>query len=167
MSIFDALGATMGKIFVSEKSVEKAIDGTITGLDKIWYTKEEKADAEEARWKAQHEARVKAQDTLLEWMKASQGHNIARRWLTVNITRVWLWQMLLGMTFAIVSVWAEDADRFLATAGILQGYAAEMGTIVLIIVLFYFAAPHMGSALDILLSRIGLKLPDSSKPAKG
>jgi len=166
MSILGGLGATMGKIFVTEKSVEKAIDSMTAGLDKIWYTKEEKADAEEARWKARHEAQLKAQDMLLEWMKASQGHNVARRWLTVQITRVWLWQMILGMAFAVGAIWAPQvkSNQMLATAGILQGYAGEMGTVVLIIIMFYFAAPHMGQAIDVLLSRLGLRTPAVSAP---
>lgn len=167
MSVFNGFGSVMGKIFVSEKSVEKAIDSVTSGIDKIWYTKEERADNEEARWNKQFEARAKAQELMLDWMKASQGHNVARRWLTVQITRVWLWQMILGMAFAVASVWAKEPDRLLATAGIMQGYAAEMGAIVMIIVLFYFAAPHMGEALNILLQRLGLRVPDSSKPAKG
>lgn len=150
------LGAVFGKIFNSDKAIEKGIDAMTQGLDKIWYTKEEQADAAEARWAAQHAARLKGQEMLISWIQASQGQNLARRWLTVNITSVWLVQMLLGMVFAIASVWADEPDRLLSTAGILQGYAAEMGTIVLIIILFYFAAPHMGEALNILLSRFGL-----------
>lgn len=152
------IGSVMGRIFSTEKSVEKAIDTVSAGLDKIWYTKEEQADAENEKWKARHEAQVKSSEMLITWIQSSQGHNLARRWLTVNITSVWLVQMLLGMVFAIASVWAEKPDQFLATSGILQGYASEMGTIVLIIVLFYFAAPHMGEALNILLSRFGINV---------
>ena len=151
------IGSVLGKIFSTDKSVEKSIDALTQGLDKIWYTKEEKADAEELRWKARHDAQIKGQEMLISWIAASQGHNVARRWLTVNITTVWLLQLILGMFFAIASVWAREPDRLLATSGILQGYASEMGTIVMLIVLFYFAAPHMGQAIDVLLSRIGLK----------
>lgn len=151
------IGSVLGKIFSTDKSVEKSIDALTQGLDKIWYTKEEKADAEELRWKARHDAQIKGQEMLISWIAASQGHNVARRWLTVNITTVWLLQLVLGMVFAIASVWAREPDRLIATSGILQGYASEMGTIVMFIVLFYFAAPHMGQAIDVLLSRLGLK----------
>lgn len=151
------IGSVLGKIFSTDKSVEKSIDALTQGLDKIWYTKEEKADAEELRWKARHDAQIKGQEMLISWIAASQGHNVARRWLTVNITTVWLLQLVLGMVFAIASVWASEPDRLIATSGILQGYASEMGTIVMFIVLFYFAAPHMGQAIDVLLSRLGLK----------
>ena len=165
------LGSVMGKIFISEKSVEQSIDAVTKGLDKIWYTKEEQADAEEARWKARHDAQVKTQDMLLDWVKGSQGHNIARRWLTVNITRVWLAQLILGMVFAVGAVWAPKvkSDQMLATAGILQGYAADNGNIVLLIVMFYFALPHMGAAMETLLSRFGIRTPPASTtpPGKG
>ena len=144
------LGSTLGKIFGTEKAMEKSLDAVVNGLDKIWYTNEEKAEHT-------REARMEAQAMLIKWMETSQGHNLARRWLTVNITTVWLAQLCLGMVFAVASVWADSPDRLLATAGILQGYAAEMGTIVLIIVLFYFAAPHMASFIDVLLARIGLR----------
>lgn len=159
------IGSVLGKIFSTDKSVEKSIDALTQGLDKIWYTKEEKADAEELRWKARHDAQIKGQEMLISWIAASQGHNVARRWLTVNITTVWLLQLVLGMVFAIASVWASEPDRLLATSGILQGYASEMGTIVMFIVLFYFAAPHMGQAIDVLLSRLGLR-NNQAKDAK-
>lgn len=164
MSFAIPIGTVLGKIFNSDKAIEKGIDTMAKGLDKIWYTTEERADAEEARWAAQHSARLKGQEMLISWIQASQGQNLARRWLTVNITSVWLVQMLLGMVFAIASVWSDDPDRLLSTAGILQGYAAEMGTIVLIIVLFYFAAPHMGEALNMLLSRFGINVNKTGGP---
>lgn len=142
----------LGRIFATERAVEQSIDAVVRGLDKLVYTNEEKAEATAA-------SRAKAQEMLVDWLNASTGHNIARRWLTVNIASVWLLQLVLGMCFAVAAVWAPDdkADRVLATAGLLQGYAAEMGTIVLIIILFYFAAPHMSSFIDVLLARIGIR----------
>lgn len=148
MSIF-------GKIFASEKAIDKSIDAVVNGLDKLVYTSEEKAEATA-------KARTEAQGILIDWLKNSSGQNLARRWLAMAITSTWLGQYLGGMAFALVSVFVrniEEANRVLAASGILSGYANEMSGAVMLILGFYFAAPYMGTVIDKVFDKVSLKSP--------
>jgi len=145
----------LGKIFASEKAIDKSIDAVVNGLDKLVYTSEEKAEATA-------KARLEAQGILVDWLKNSSGQNLARRWLAMAITSTWLGQYLGGMVFALFSVFIENIDRanrILAASGILSGYANEMAGAVMLILSFYFAAPYMGTVIDKVFDKVSLKSP--------
>lgn len=144
--------SVFGKIFATEKSIEKSIDAVVNGLDKLVYTQEEKAEATA-------KARLEAQGLLIQWLEQSSGQNLARRWLAVAITSTWLGQYLGGMVFALFSVFMTDKDRLLAASGILASYANEMASAVMLILGFYFAAPYMGTVIDKVFDKISLKSP--------
>lgn len=142
----------LGRIFSTEAAMERSIDAVVKGLDKLVYTNEEKAEATA-------KARQEAQGLLVEWLKASSGHNLARRWLALAITVVWLSQYIGGMFFSLASVFALEKDRMLAASGILASYANEMAPAVMLILSFYFAAPYMGQVIDGIFARMGMRSP--------
>ena len=148
----------LGRIFDTPEAINKTIETVASGLDKLVYTKEEQADAAAAMRVKEMEQIGAARGMVVEWMKATSGQNLARRWLTVVVTSVWLSLYVGAAMFATVSVFMSigPANRALAASGIMAGYANELANIVMVIILFYFAAPHMGQAIDILLQRIGM-----------
>lgn len=94
MSFFTGIKA----LFTTQTSIDKAIDigdkvttGVISGLDKIWYTEEEKA-----------ENRQKASETLLKFWNITANENTeqskARRELAKMTFKVYFFLLLTGVT---------------------------------------------------------------------
>ncbi len=126
-----------GKIFGTEKALTGIVDGVTNGLDALVYTDEEKAsDATKER----SEARL----MVVKWMESTQGQNLARRLIALSITAVWLLMYLIKSTVAVVSVWVDNPEMWLDTAKVVGDSAESMNGAMMLILAFYFAAPHMG-----------------------
>jgi len=126
-----------GKIFGTEKALTGIVDGVTNGLDALVYTDEEKAsDATKER----SEARL----MVVKWMESTQGQNLARRLIALSITAVWLLMYLIKSAVAVVSVWVDSPDMWLDTAKVVGDSAESMNGAMMLILAFYFAAPHMG-----------------------
>jgi len=126
-----------GKIFGTEKALTGIVDGVTNGLDALVYTDEEKAsDATKER----SEARL----MVVKWMESTQGQNLARRLIALSITAVWLLMYLIKSAVAVVSVWVDSPDMWLETAKVVGDSAESMNGAMMLILAFYFAAPHMG-----------------------
>lgn len=149
----------LGRIFDTPEAINKTIETVASGLDKLVYTKEEQADAAGAMRVKEMEQVAAARGMVVEWMKATSGQNLARRWLTVVITSVWLSLYIGAAAFATASTFMAigPSNRALAASGIMASYANELANVVMVIIMFYFAAPHMGQAIDILLQRFGMR----------
>lgn len=126
-----------GRIFGTEKALTGIVDGVTSGLDALVYTDEEKAsDATKER----SEARL----MIVKWMESTQGQNLARRLIALSITAVWLLMYLIKSTVAVVSVWVDNPSLWLETAKVVGNSAESMNGAMMLILAFYFAAPHMG-----------------------
>ena len=66
------------RIFGSSKSMETAVSGVVRGLDALVFTDEERAELNASVGK-----------NIVAWMSATQGQNLARRWIAVMVTGVW------------------------------------------------------------------------------
>ena len=142
----------LGKIFGTEEAISKSIDLIASAGDKLVYTDEEKADD-----KAKRAAQI---DTLLiRWMETTTGQNLARRLLAVMITCVWLTQYVVSMIINLTAVWVDDAKLWHETAKVIGGYAEQMNGAMMLILAFYFAAPHMSGIVDVALNKFGNKSP--------
>ena len=140
----------LGRIFGSDKVLEGAVNGVTKGLDALVYTDEEKAgDAAKDR--------SEARGVIVDWFKNSQGQNIARRFLAVIITAVWLTMYLVATFLDVFSIWATDPIKIQDAAKIIGERAWEMNGAMMLILAFYFAAPHMGSIVEAALGRFGGK----------
>jgi hypothetical protein len=129
-----------GKIFGTEKAITSTIDTVTKGLDALVYTDQEKDE---------HKAKFfeKSSQVLIDWMEASQGHRLARRVIALSITFVWLFMFIVSSLLNVVSVWVADPARFQKSAEIIGGDADSMQGAVLLILSFYFAAPHIGEII--------------------
>ena len=140
----------LGKIFGSDKAIEKTIDSVSSGLDKLYYSDEEKAD--DARG-----ARTEARTMIVKWMSATSGQNLARRLISLMITFTWLLMYISSMVGAIMASWADDPAKWAESSKIVGDYAQGMNGPMMLILGFYFAAPHMGSIATKALDSFGKK----------
>ena len=140
-----------GKVFGTEKALAGIVDGVTNGLDALIYTDEEKAgDAASER--------TEARKMVVEWMASTQGQNLARRIIALSITGVWLSMYLLSVLCGMIAVFTNEAgtitgDKILAVGVIAKNAAVDMNPAVMLILAFYFAAPHMGDIAKAALSK--------------
>jgi hypothetical protein len=145
--------ATIGKVFGTDKAIEKVIDTASTGIDKLFYTDEERA--EDGR-----KERAEARSMIIEWMKNSQGQNLARRILAFMITGTWLFLYLFSAAIDAVSPWVNSesiSTALISSGSAISARADQMGGAVTIIIGFYFAAPHLGTIIGPALNMFSKK----------
>lgn len=139
----------IGRLFGSEKALTGVVDGVTKGLDALVYTDEEKSrDAAESR--------SEARKMVVEWMRSTQGQNLARRLIALIVTSVWLFMYLLATALDFAGIWITDAataKRITESASIIGERAHEMNGAMMLILGFYFAAPHMGDITRAAINR--------------
>ena len=139
---------SLGGIFGSQKALSGIVDGVTNGLDKLYYSDEEKAEdgAKE---------RAAARGMIVEWMSTTKGQNLARRLLAMIITCVWLLQYIASMGLDLAAVWIEDSTKITESSMVIGQRAESMNGAMMLILAFYFAAPHMGKIVDGALTKFG------------
>jgi len=136
-----------GKLFGTDRAIEKGIDVISSGLDALIYTDEEKAG--DAR-----QERAAARGMLIAWMQSTQGQNLARRLLALVITAVWLFMYLFAAALNVAAIWATAAqEKIIESAALIGDRATEMNGAMMLILGFYFAAPHMGQIVNTAIER--------------
>lgn len=145
-----------GKIFGTEKALNGVVNGVTKGLDALVYTDEEKAQAAASE-------RSEARKMVVGWMAATQGQNLARRLIALSITGVWLFMYLLSTLLSMFAVFSENAKQITEVADIAQKSASEMNPAVMLILAFYFAAPHMGGIAKAVTERFVKTTQSQSK----
>lgn len=140
----------IGKLLGTEATINKGIDVISSGLDKLIYTEEEKAGDASIE-------RAKARGMLIKWMDATQGQNIARRLLALIISSVWLFMYILsaGLDLSVVWVNQELVDNIVKSADTIGARATQMNGAMMLILGFYFAAPHLGKIIPVAMKRFG------------
>jgi hypothetical protein len=157
----------IGKIFGSDKSIEKGLSMIESAGDKLWYTDEEKADD-----RAKKGEQVRA--FMVNWMESTKGQNVARRMLAVGITFVWLSMYIVSTLMSVVAPWLDSSiqlndlgvviegtmsvyEKTMASSIALDVKADKMSGAVMLILAFYFAAPHMDKIVVGALEKFGGK----------
>ena len=143
------------RIFAGEETIKTTVEAVRDGLDALVFTDEEKA-TEAAK------DRAEARGMVVQWMQATSGQNLARRWLSVAITMVWLGQYVAAQVVTIVAIWIEgtNAERWMKAASVMAGYTEQMNGAVMLVLGFYFAAPHIGQIVTAAMGKFG-KNPSS------
>lgn len=136
-----------GKVFGTDEAIKGAVDAVKDGLDALVYTEEEKAtDAAKER--------SAARSMLVGWMEATQGQNLARRIISLAITTVWLFQYIIAQIAASVALfWTSKAQELQELYNLNIKAADEMSGAVMLILAFYFAAPHMGEFAQAIVGK--------------
>jgi len=136
------IGSIIGKIFGTDKAITKSIDVVASGLDKLVYTDEEKAEAAAA-------SRSEARGMFIEWMRNTQGQNLARRVLAFAVAGTWLGSYVVAKVCALIAIfWAARAEDLADCAEILSESSGELGSAAMLILTFYFAAPHIDKVIE-------------------
>lgn len=143
-----ALGSLIGKIFGSEKAIEGAVKGISNSLDALVYTDEEKANDAALE-------RQKARAMVIDWMQSTSGQALARRLIACAITFIWLLQYVFGWAMVTGAVFSdpEIAARMKEASEITQAHADSMTGAVMLILSFYFAAPHLDKVVGPAMER--------------
>ena len=115
------------------------------------YTDEEKAtDAAKER--------SEARSMLVGWMEATQGQNLARRLISLAVTGVWLLQYVVAQIASSIAVfWSEASGQLNALSALQLQSADNMSPAVMLILAFYFAAPHMSEVVKAFTERMVAK----------
>ena len=141
-----------GSIFGTPKAVETGLDMIYKAGDALIYTDEEKAADRASKSK-------QVQQFMVDWMETTKGQNIARRLLAVMITFVWLFLYLISIGLAVTSPWVDAGIslKLMESAKVLESNADRMSGAVMLILAFYFAAPHMDKIVTGALNKFGGK----------
>lgn len=84
----------LGAIFGSSENTKTIVDGAVAGVDKLFFTAEEKS-----------EASAKVAEWYLRYLAATQPQNLARRLLAMVVALLWAVLVLAG-----VIAWPIDAE---------------------------------------------------------
>jgi hypothetical protein len=141
-----------GKLFGTDEAIKSTIGAVKDGIDALVYTEEEKAvDASKER--------SEARSMLVGWMEATQGQNLARRLISLAITGVWLMQYIVSQIAASIAIfWGAKASQLNELANLMLKSANDMSPAVMLILAFYFAAPHMGDFAKAVVGRFQEKV---------
>lgn len=142
----------IGRLFGTAAATKEVVSAVRDGLDALVYTKEERSQDE---MKDYSEAR----SMLVEWVKNSQGQNLARRVIALSITFSWLLMKFLGLVIAGSAVWVDNvastSEKLLALTELVKEFGGDMTPAVMLILGFYYAAPHMGKIAEAALVQFG------------
>jgi hypothetical protein len=142
----------LGKLFGTDEAIKKGVDVVASGFDALIYTDEEKASD-------QAQSITEARSMLIQWVQSSQGQRLARRIIALSITAVWLFLYLCAGFLSIAAIWAENPKELHASAQIVGAYSDGMNGAVMLILAFYFAAPHIGSIIEPAMEKFGKRTP--------
>ena len=139
----------IGRLFGSDKAGEKIIDNVSSGIDKMWYTSEEKA--EDAA-----QAKREGMAVYMKWLESTSGSRLARRVIALIVTGIWAVEHIASVILGVVAVFmegvhtvvvdgetlvVENSARFIEASDMLAEQAAENNALVGVVLLFYFGGP--------------------------
>lgn len=145
----------LGKLFGTDKAAESLVNNISSGLDKIVYTSQEQAE---------YAARgvTEARQVLLEWLKATSGSNLARRLIALIVTCIWALQYTVSMILLALVPWLpEYAEQMRLSAESLQESGSAVSGAMMLVLGFYFAAPHLGTIVTQAMNRFSGKNKDA------
>ena len=134
----------IGRMLGSEEALAGVVRGVAASLDALVYTDEEK-EINAAT------SRSEARQMIVAWMGATQGQNLARRVIALAITGTWLLQTLVAQGLAVASVFL--GEKAAAVAEVMSRGADSMTGPFMLVLGFYFAAPHMGDIAKAVTAR--------------
>lgn len=138
--------AFLGKMFGTQKATEGLINGLTNGIDKLFYTQEEKS--EDAA-----KARSESFSVLTAWLKSTSGSRLARRVIALTMVGIWAMEHISSVILGVFSVFSDSPDKFIKASEMLAGYAATNNTLVAIILAFYFGGPVAMDGISGLLNK--------------
>ena len=143
------------KTFISAPAdVTKIVDGALSGLDKLKYTAEEKAEDQAKLLQMQANIRLKAQEQVVEWMKATAPQARTRRFLAKLTAILWAVSFTVPIIMNVMAVWMVTyADRLRESARTIAEAVDGVDQYMLLVMGFYLGAPHVSTIVDGIVAR--------------
>lgn len=137
-----------GKLFASDK----VVDSGISLIDKAFYTDEEKAEDKQR-------ASDRKDQLIIDWIEASKGSNIARRFIAVLVTLLWVFLFVFGWAVSQYAIWSEKLtiEKLKLIQEANAPYLEQATGAMMLVLGFYFAAPYMGDVAKVALNRFSGK----------
>jgi hypothetical protein len=137
-------------MFGSAKAGEALIENVSSGIDKLWYTSEEKA--EDAA-----QAKREGMAVYMKWLESTSGSRIARRLIALVVTGIWAVEHVMSVLFETMAVFTNDAGvltsaKFIEASNSLSSHANDNNALVGVVLLFYFGGP---AAIDGVKGLVG------------
>ena len=148
----------VGKIFASDKSLERGLGILERTGDALFYTDEEKA--------IDRDNMARHKDTMImAWIESSKGANMSRRFLAFLVGGLWAFLLIFSWVSQQMAVWSTQVNsEKLALMKEINDPFLEQATGGMLLVLgFYFAAPYMGAIVGTAIEKFTGKKAD--KPA--
>lgn len=145
------IGTFFGRLFGTDKALEKVVDTGRELLDEAFYT-----DQEEAADRAA--AAREARGMIIDWVAATTPSRLARRVLAFSITFAWLFQHIMSTSMLMGAIWVGSeatSGRLISSSQLLDSRSDGMQAAVMLILGFYFAAPFMGDIAQGALKKFG------------
>ncbi len=122
---------TLQAIFGSSKNTERMVTGAVSGLDKLKFTNEERAEADKD-----------VREWFIRYLEASQPQNLARRMIALIVAGLWAFLVILGVAAAGIEyyVFKPEPGTEHFSAFVFQVLADVVVTPFLMVMGFYFAA---------------------------
>lgn len=136
----------IAKMFGSQKAGEKIIDGVASGIDKLWYTSEEKA--EDAA-----QAKREGMAVYMKWLESTSGSRIARRLLAIGAFSIWAVEHISAVILRVCAIWADDPAKLTEAATFLRDTANDQNALVGVVFAFYFGGPVLVDASANMLKK--------------
>ena len=137
-----------GKLFASDK----VVDSGISLIDKAFYTDEERAEDKQR-------ASDRKDQLVIDWIEASKGSNIARRFIAVLVTLLWVFLFVFGWAVSQYAIWSEKLtiEKLKLIQEANAPYLEQATGAMMLVLGFYFAAPYMGDIAKVALNRFSGK----------
>ena len=132
----------IGKLLGSDKAASSLIDNVSKGIDKLYYSSEEKAEDKAT-------ALREGNQVYMEWLKATSGSALARRFIAIIVTLVWAAQYVGSLALSSLAPWMSDplvVEAMMKSANVLQSNG-EQGNAAFMIVLSFYYLGNKGDAL--------------------
>tara|TARA_R110000851_G_scaffold94177_1_gene204884 strand:- start:566 stop:1024 length:459 start_codon:yes stop_codon:yes gene_type:complete len=145
----------LGKIFATDKSLERGLGILERTGDALYYTEEEKA--------RDRETKEKRKDTMImNWIESSKSANISRRALAFLAGGIWAFLFIFSWVSQQIAVWSSnvDSEKLKLMTAINDPFLEKATGLVLLVYGFYFAAPYMGAIVGTAIEKFTGKKAD-------
>ncbi len=130
----------IGRLLGSEKALAGIVGSVTSGLDKLRYTAEEKAEDNAKLLQRQADIRLRAQEQVIEWQKATAGQNVTRRVIALLIVGIWASAYLIRLAMLVAAVWWDSSALQLErAAGLIDEGISDIEPSLMLVLGFYFA----------------------------
>ena len=146
----------IGKLFGTGDASAKMIDSISNGIDKLWYTEEEKSEDRAA-------AKREGNTVYMEWLRSTSGSRLARRYIAILVTTTWTLQYILALILGCSVPWIDTpstVEAINATIDSLKENGSQMDAAAMIVLGFYFLGNNADSLIEAAVGKFTGKKVD-------